>query len=238
MTLEVRTHLSLDRQDEYHEALDRLPATADQRLLLCQRLRLGRSLRPGMGLSQAACASSARPSPKPVCWAPVGPWENYDWARLPGHDRKERSFVRVPEALTRLWSIAYGNKMTITEESREHWDYVYSVEELISPSRARPSTRRRTCLTSSRRTTCTTGTNPWPPSAWKRSWRCRTNGTSGTRRTTPPRRSRPRTTPSPECSSNIDQIKGLTGRDHPGGRQGHRLHRGRAAVRGLPGHPL
>ena len=38
---------------------------------------------------------------------------------------------RVPEELAKIWEEAYHGSITITE-NRDHWDYVYSVEELIA----------------------------------------------------------------------------------------------------------
>ena len=67
--------------------------------------------------------------PEPIYWAPIGPWDHYEWEKC-GVMHEKHTFTRVPEALTRLWSITFGNKILI-EENRDHWDYVYSVKELI-----------------------------------------------------------------------------------------------------------
>ncbi len=67
--------------------------------------------------------------PKTVYWAPVGPWADVDWSRCPtlaeGGD-----FIRVPKDLTVLWEEALPGRMR-TKEARDHWDYIYSVPDLI-----------------------------------------------------------------------------------------------------------
>jgi len=70
--------------------------------------------------------------PSPVLWAPVGNWESADWERiLPDLFPDGAEFHRVPEELAALWSERFGERM-ILEDQRSEWEYVYSVEELIS----------------------------------------------------------------------------------------------------------
>jgi len=70
--------------------------------------------------------------PAPAFWAPVGNWEAADWERiLPGLFPEGAEFHRVPEELAALWSERFGGRM-ILEDQRSEWEYVYSVEELIS----------------------------------------------------------------------------------------------------------
>jgi hypothetical protein len=121
--------ISLDRQDEYHEALTGCPQLLTSDFSFANVFGWADHYGLEWAFHSGLCFIR-QTKPEPVCWAPVGPWEAYDWAGCRAMT-EGRKFVRVPEALTRLWSIAYGNKMTITE-SRAHWDYVYSVEELIS----------------------------------------------------------------------------------------------------------
>lgn len=69
--------------------------------------------------------------PKEVYWPPVGDYAR-DWTLTfkeipflkPGIE-----FIRVPEILAQKWQEAF--KEIIVEPSREHWDYLYSVQELI-----------------------------------------------------------------------------------------------------------
>jgi len=67
-----------------------------------------------------------------VLWAPVGPWETIDWGRSPTLTRGG-TFIRVPERLADLWAKALPGRVQ-TIEAREHWDYVYSIEELTKLS--------------------------------------------------------------------------------------------------------
>ncbi len=70
--------------------------------------------------------------PDIVYWAPVGPWETVDWSRCPTLT-KGGSFIRVPERLAGIWSAALPGRVE-SSEAREHWDYVYSVDELVKLS--------------------------------------------------------------------------------------------------------
>jgi len=65
-------------------------------------------------------------------WAPVGPWESVDWSKCPTLNGGG-SFIRVPERLAALWSQALPGRLEV-DEAREHWDYVYSVQELTALS--------------------------------------------------------------------------------------------------------
>ena len=70
--------------------------------------------------------------PDTVCWAPVGPWDTVDWSRCPTL-AQGGAFIRVPETLAEIWAAALPGRVRV-EEAREHWDYVYSVPELVALS--------------------------------------------------------------------------------------------------------
>ncbi len=76
------------------------------------------------------CVWIRQEGPKPVFWAPVGDWEGIDWANLqcltPG-----MTITRAPEALVMLLRDSLGERIEITP-AREHWDYVYKVDNMIS----------------------------------------------------------------------------------------------------------
>jgi hypothetical protein len=69
--------------------------------------------------------------PETVYWAPVGYWQEKNWKSI---FRSKFSgsavFIRVPEALATLWKEAGIGSMTM-DEARGHWDYLYSVDELV-----------------------------------------------------------------------------------------------------------
>lgn len=67
--------------------------------------------------------------PAQICWAPVGDWSAVDWAGLSCLAGPKR-FTRVPEALLALWRQAFAGRLRF-QEAREHFDYVYSVPELV-----------------------------------------------------------------------------------------------------------
>jgi hypothetical protein len=67
--------------------------------------------------------------PEIVHWAPVGPWRTPDWANCPVL-AGGMELTRVPEELAMLWQTAMPGRVR-TAEARDHWDYVYSVPELV-----------------------------------------------------------------------------------------------------------
>ena len=70
--------------------------------------------------------------PREVYWAPVGPWHDIDWQaqvdRLAG-----KRFDRIPEMLAGIWQRALGEPLRL-DTAREHWDYLYQADELVSLS--------------------------------------------------------------------------------------------------------
>ena len=128
MTLEFEP-ICLKRQKEYHEALDGCPQLMTSDFSFANVFGWAEHYGLEWAFHKGLCFIR-QTRPETVYWAPIGPWERYDWRDCKAM-QEGGSFIRVPEALTRLWSVAYGNKILI-EENRDHWDYVYAVEELIS----------------------------------------------------------------------------------------------------------
>jgi len=64
-----------------------------------------------------------------VHWGPVGPWNTPDWANCPVL-AGGMELTRVPEGLAELWKTAMPGRVRLTE-ARDHWDYVYSVPDLV-----------------------------------------------------------------------------------------------------------
>ncbi len=70
--------------------------------------------------------------PETVYWAPVGKWEAAPWDRwLQDYFTRPAVFARIPEDLRHLWEKALGDRI-VAEETRNHWDYLYNVDELIA----------------------------------------------------------------------------------------------------------
>ena len=69
--------------------------------------------------------------PETSLWAPIGAWDLIDWQRKFA-DRANQGliFSRVPQTLVELWRAALGERLD-AQEAREHWDYIYSVNDLI-----------------------------------------------------------------------------------------------------------
>ncbi len=68
--------------------------------------------------------------PELVHWAPIGDWDSVDWEKCDLMNTPGAKFTRIPETLALQWQEIFGDKI-ILEENRDHFDYVYSVEELI-----------------------------------------------------------------------------------------------------------
>ncbi|EPR44521.1 Lysylphosphatidylglycerol synthetase, domain of unknown function DUF2156 [Desulfovibrio sp. X2] len=66
--------------------------------------------------------------PEPALWAPVGPVGS---VALTPEMFPERRIIRASEAVAALFAEKLGAE---TREAREHWDYLYSVEELVNLS--------------------------------------------------------------------------------------------------------
>lgn len=62
-------------------------------------------------------------------WAPVGPWPTIDWRRM-RPCLQGLSFIRLPEPLALLMAHAYPSARIRT--TRDHWDYLYAVKELVA----------------------------------------------------------------------------------------------------------
>jgi len=128
MTLQFES-VNLDRQKEYHEALEGCPQLLTSDFSFANIFGWAEHYGLEWAFHKGLCFIR-QTNPEPVYWAPIGQWEDYDWASCCAM-RESAHFTRVPEALARLWSISFGNKIMI-EENRDHWDYIYSVEELIA----------------------------------------------------------------------------------------------------------
>jgi len=64
-------------------------------------------------------------------WAPVGDWNRVNWAEiLQFHFNAKVSFGRVPETLLQIWQQTPGIHCEV-QPSRGHWDYLYSVKDLV-----------------------------------------------------------------------------------------------------------
>ncbi len=120
--------LSLSEQEEYKERLSRTPrVTSDYTL---GNLWAWRDIY-GLEWSRKQDLIWIRQTrPRTEYWAPMGPWQDMDWPRLLGDLPEEApSFTRIPEELARSWKNVDGMRL---ETDPDHWDYVYSVPELVA----------------------------------------------------------------------------------------------------------
>jgi len=62
-------------------------------------------------------------------WAPVGPWSTIDWQRVMPSLLGD-SFIRLPESLAVL--MAHAHPQARIRPTRDHWDYLYSVAEMVA----------------------------------------------------------------------------------------------------------
>lgn len=69
--------------------------------------------------------------PEPGLWAPVGDWDAVDWpSALQTARTIADRIIRIPQALLSCMQ-ASANLAVSPEETRDHWDYLYNVEELV-----------------------------------------------------------------------------------------------------------
>jgi uncharacterized protein len=76
-----------------------------------------------------------------VYWAPVGDWDAVDWQEAIGILQRPARLTRVPQRLMEILRDALGDRVVVSE-ARNHWDYVYSVQELIDLPGARFQKKR------------------------------------------------------------------------------------------------
>lgn len=71
--------------------------------------------------------------PTPCYWAPVGPWDEVENWREKPEMASGSTFIRVPERLCEIWSVALEDSVEI-EEGRGQWDYLYLSSDLCGLS--------------------------------------------------------------------------------------------------------
>jgi hypothetical protein len=128
MTLQFEP-ISLEKQEDYLKMLARCPQVASDYSFMNLW-----AWAEDYGLSWAwndGCVWIRQSRPEILYWAPVGPWFEIDWGtHLANDPNGETIFIRIPDKLVEHWQAAFNNRATF-EEERGHWDYVYSVSDLI-----------------------------------------------------------------------------------------------------------
>jgi hypothetical protein len=121
--------ISLDKQNDYLQLLGRCPQIASDYSFLNLW-----AWAQDYGLHwawQENLVWIKQTRPDRLFWAPVGPWDLIDWQRLfGGHTASRADFIRVPQKLVESWRAAVGDAAAVVEE-RGHWDYLYTVADLI-----------------------------------------------------------------------------------------------------------
>jgi len=119
--------LSLDRQDEYTQLL----AQCGQKASDYSFVNLW-GWAEEYGLQWAFWNDLAvlrQTRPEVLYWAPVGDWSRVDWKVFQTMIPESQCFIRVPEQLKDIWvEQLFG---VAVRECRDHWDYLYSVRELV-----------------------------------------------------------------------------------------------------------
>ncbi|HPI93910.1 MAG TPA: phosphatidylglycerol lysyltransferase domain-containing protein [Deltaproteobacteria bacterium] len=121
--------ISLSRQDEYRRLLSSSDITASDYSFInlwawADEHGLSWSFDSGLVWVR-------QDLPEPCLWAPVGPHDGIEWADLFARaDLGALPFTRIPEELLTRWMSALPGRVQ-AEEAREHWDYLYSVTELV-----------------------------------------------------------------------------------------------------------
>ena len=136
MTLQFEP-ISLEKQQDYLKILARCPQVASDYSFMNIW-----AWAEDYGLTWAwsdDCVWIRQSRPEVLYWAPVGPWSEIDWpTRLSEASGDPTIFIRIPNQLVEIWQTAFTDRAAF-EEERGHWDYVYSVSELVDlkgPSKA------------------------------------------------------------------------------------------------------
>ncbi|MGD9300959.1 MAG: phosphatidylglycerol lysyltransferase domain-containing protein [Desulfobacterales bacterium] len=128
MSLPFET-ISLEKQEDYLKMLSRCPQVASDYSFMNLW-----AWADDYGLRWAwddDCVWIQQTRPEVLFWAPVGPWYDIDWGpRLIEKSGDAATFIRIPDKLAQHWQTTLKDRLTF-EEERGHWDYVYSVSELI-----------------------------------------------------------------------------------------------------------
>ena len=129
MTLEFHA-ITIERQHEYRELLARCPAKSSDYSFTNL---WGWAKEHSMDWAWAGDLVWLRQNmPTRSLWAPVGDWRGIDWQEyLQPHALAGTVFERIPDPLVEAWRESLGHCIEV-KESREHWDYLYEVDELIN----------------------------------------------------------------------------------------------------------
>jgi len=121
--------ISLEKQQDYLKILARCPQVASDYSFMNIW-----AWAEDYGLTWAwsdDCVWIRQSRPEVLYWAPVGPWSEIDWpTRFPEASGDPTIFIRIPNQLVEIWQTAFTDRAAF-EEERGHWDYVYSVNELV-----------------------------------------------------------------------------------------------------------
>ena len=121
--------ISLDKQEDYLNMLTRCPQVASDYSFMNL---WGWAEEYGLNWAwNDDCVWIRQSRPEVLYWAPVGPWYDIDWsARLVAKPDESTIFIRIPDKLVEHWQTIFKDQATFAEE-RGHWDYVYSVSDLV-----------------------------------------------------------------------------------------------------------
>lgn len=121
--------LSLEKQNEYKSIFDQCPQkTSDYSFV---NLWSWRNIYQLEWAWEEDLVWIRQNNPERIYWAPIGPWENIEWKkRLQRCLPTSCAVTRIPEYLYNLWHSDLPGSLNMAD-NRDHWDYVYSVQELI-----------------------------------------------------------------------------------------------------------
>ena len=122
--------ITLDKRQEYHALLADCPQVASDYSFV--NLFGWRDM---YGLEWAFAHGLAwirQTNPKPVLWAPVGPWFGRDWSAC-RDCMAGANFIRVPEMLVERWIKDLKPLLPPKlGEARGMWDYLYRVPDMVA----------------------------------------------------------------------------------------------------------
>ncbi|MFW5819293.1 MAG: DUF2156 domain-containing protein [Desulfovermiculus sp.] len=120
--------LSLERQAEYKHQLKKCPQISSDYSFV--NLWAWRDIYDLEWAWTGSLVFIRQKTPHLQYWAPVGPWQDQDWRRVFSHVDTPIHLTRIPSHLALILAEQLSGQISL-DPAPEHFDYVYSVQELI-----------------------------------------------------------------------------------------------------------
>lgn len=120
--------LSLERQGEYKHKLNKCPQLSSDYSFV--NLWAWRDIYDLEWAWSGSLVFIRQNTPLLQYWAPIGPWQDQDWKEVFSRVDTPVHLTRIPNHLAQLLTEQLAGRVSL-DPAPEHFDYVYSVQELI-----------------------------------------------------------------------------------------------------------